>query len=239
MTWTIFAKPSRPNHSHWSGMRISSAAASAEVMSTPSEGGVSRMQYSKRSFGLSAWRIFRRRVRWSSLRASSISTPARSISEGIMERFSRPVGTICWATVVSPSKTGYMLQPSGGSMPRPLVQFACGSRSMSSTRWPRSARAAERLRAVVVLPTPPFWLAMATTFMRKGRELDGRTVTGGRAAGNQNRREWGNQRRRRSMPRLPMPKSQRVLGSGTAVMPVLSKIQEWNKSRLVAPLMLP
>lgn len=29
------------------------------------------------------------------------------------------------------------------------------------TRWPRAARQAERLTAVVVLPTPPFWLATA------------------------------------------------------------------------------
>src|SRR5713101_4004775 len=33
---------------------------------------------------------------------------------------------------------------------------------MRSVRLPRSARAAARLMAVVVLPTPPFWFAMAT-----------------------------------------------------------------------------
>src|SRR3954449_3350132 len=32
---------------------------------------------------------------------------------------------------------------------------------MTSTRRPASARAAPRLTAVVVLPTPPFWLATA------------------------------------------------------------------------------
>ena len=110
-----------------------------------------------------------------------------------------------------------MLQPSGASMPRPLVQFACGSRSTRSTRWPRSARAAERFRAVVVLPTPPFWLAMATTFMRKGRELGGHTVTGDRTACNQNRRASGNHRRRRKATRLPRQKSQKPPGSGTLV----------------------
>src|SRR3954466_10049152 len=43
-----------------------------------------------------------------------------------------------------------------------IVLLAWGSRSMSSVRLPRSASAAARLMAVVVLPTPPFWLAMAT-----------------------------------------------------------------------------
>src|SRR5438105_7825351 len=50
-----------------------------------------------------------------------------------------------------------------GSRPRPDVEFACGSRSTSSVGWPASARAAARLIAVVVLPTPPFWLTTATT----------------------------------------------------------------------------
>jgi len=33
---------------------------------------------------------------------------------------------------------------------------------MSRVRLPRKASAAARLMAVVVLPTPPFWFAMAT-----------------------------------------------------------------------------
>src|SRR5262245_30200776 len=43
-----------------------------------------------------------------------------------------------------------------------IVLLACGSRSMGSVRLPRIARAAARLMAVVVFPTPPFWLAIAT-----------------------------------------------------------------------------
>src|SRR4051794_5936607 len=43
-----------------------------------------------------------------------------------------------------------------------MVLFAWGSRSTSSVRPPRKESAAARLIAVVVLPTPPFWLAMAT-----------------------------------------------------------------------------
>src|SRR5579859_4017901 len=46
-------------------------------------------------------------------------------------------------------------------MPSEYVAAACGSRSMSSTRRPRTASSAPRLTVVVVLPTPPFWLAMA------------------------------------------------------------------------------
>ena len=47
--------------------------------------------------------------------------------------------------------------------PRPEVALACGSRSTRSTLRSRAARAAPRLIAVVVFPTPPFWLAMAMT----------------------------------------------------------------------------
>ena len=46
------------------------------------------------------------------------------------------------------------------SMPDPMVALPCGSRSISSTRWPTLARPAARLTVVVVLPTPPFWFAM-------------------------------------------------------------------------------
>src|SRR6185369_15016198 len=46
------------------------------------------------------------------------------------------------------------------SIPEPIVALPCGSRSTTSTRWPMRARPAARLTVVVVLPTPPFWLAM-------------------------------------------------------------------------------
>src|SRR5581483_11118560 len=39
----------------------------------------------------------------------------------------------------------------------------CGSMSQQSTRWPSSAKATARLSVVVVLATPPFWLANAIT----------------------------------------------------------------------------
>src|SRR5256884_1755413 len=48
-------------------------------------------------------------------------------------------------------------------MPRPVEALPCGSRSMISTCSPIAASAVPRLIAVVVLPTPPFWLARAST----------------------------------------------------------------------------
>src|SRR5262245_44444329 len=48
-------------------------------------------------------------------------------------------------------------------MPSPVEALPCGSRSMISTCSPMAASAVPRLMAVVVLPTPPFWLAIAIT----------------------------------------------------------------------------
>src|SRR6185437_2010657 len=46
-------------------------------------------------------------------------------------------------------------------MPRPVLALPCGSKSISRTRFFTAASAVARLTAVVVLPTPPFWLTMA------------------------------------------------------------------------------
>src|ERR1039457_6195004 len=57
-----------------------------------------------------------------------------------------------------------MLMRSGVfTRPRPLVEFDCGSQSTSSVLTSAAASEAARLMAVVVLPTPPFWLATAMT----------------------------------------------------------------------------
>src|ERR1035441_2668266 len=47
--------------------------------------------------------------------------------------------------------------------PRPEGALAWGAQSMMRTRRPVSPRWAATLIAVVVLPTPPFWLATART----------------------------------------------------------------------------
>src|SRR5262245_9975807 len=57
------------------------------------------------------------------------------------------------------------------SMPRPVEALPCGSRSMISTCSPIAASAVPRLIAVVVLPTPPFWLAIAMTRGDAGPEM--------------------------------------------------------------------
>src|SRR5260370_31800431 len=57
-------------------------------------------------------------------------------------------------------------------MPSPVLALPCGSRSMTSTRCSAAASAVARLTAVVVLPTPPFWLA--TAMMRARRMTSGR-----------------------------------------------------------------
>ena len=50
-----------------------------------------------------------------------------------------------------------------GSMPCDMVRLPWGSMSTHSTRWPFSAKATATLSVVVVLATPPFWLANAMT----------------------------------------------------------------------------
>src|SRR5712672_3459601 len=53
-------------------------------------------------------------------------------------------------------------------MPKAVDALPCGSRSSKRTFSPTAAKAVARLMAVVVLPTPPFWLAIAKTL---GAEL--------------------------------------------------------------------
>ena len=56
-------------------------------------------------------------------------------------------------------------------MPWLIVRLPWGSMSTASTRWPDSLKATARLSAVVVLATPPFWLAKAITLagpLRRG-----------------------------------------------------------------------
>src|SRR5262245_3401098 len=48
--------------------------------------------------------------------------------------------------------------------PSPWRTEPCGSASTRSVLWPRRANAAAMLIAVVVFPTPPFWLTIARTW---------------------------------------------------------------------------
>ena len=56
-----------------------------------------------------------------------------------------------------------MVGRSSSNMPRPVVALACGSRSTTRVAIPRAVAAPARPRAMVVLPTPPFWFTTATT----------------------------------------------------------------------------
>src|SRR6185312_10472898 len=47
--------------------------------------------------------------------------------------------------------------------PRPVEALPCGSMSTTRVGSPTAASAVPRLMAVVVLPTPPFWLATTST----------------------------------------------------------------------------
>jgi len=77
---------------------------------------------------------------------------------------SKAVSLILSSRLPSPSRTRYALAPSVFSRPRPLV--AVGLRveiQQEHALAERGQGTAARLTAVVVLPTPPFWLATAIT----------------------------------------------------------------------------
>src|SRR5258707_6271685 len=80
--------------------------------------------------------------------------------DGASERFSTGVGTMT-SSIGSSSltRTSYIDFVTWRTSTYDIDEFACGSRSISSVLKPLLATAAERLMAVVVLSTPPFWLA--------------------------------------------------------------------------------
>ena len=95
------------------------------------------------------------------------SMPESWMSAGIR---STPSG---WCRIPSPGRSGssIRIRPiasdrvkgslSGWGWPRLMVRLPCGSPSISSTFFPACASPIPRFAQVVVLPTPPFWLAMA------------------------------------------------------------------------------
>src|ERR1035437_6782604 len=99
---------------------------------------------------------------------SSRLDPTRFLSAVMMSRPSKPVERMASLAWVSPRRTWYRLGLSGSlETPRPLVALPWGSESTTRTRMSLAARAAARLMAVVVLPTPPFWLAIAKTLLKR------------------------------------------------------------------------
>src|ERR1035441_1036511 len=81
-----------------------------------------------------------------------------------------PTARIIPASGRSSTRTLYTdIVPARWSMSSAVDPSPCGSRSTTSTRDPCCASDAATLTAVVVLPTPPFWLAIVMTRHAPGR----------------------------------------------------------------------
>ena len=95
-----------------------------------------------------------------------MSAPARSIDETAMS--TSRVSITCSIGMRCTSTSNIDRSIVSGLRPCDIVRLPCGSRSISSTRWPCSANATPRLSVVVVFATPPFWFASAITCVAAG-----------------------------------------------------------------------
>src|SRR5881394_3715843 len=145
------------------GMSTLSAATRAFTVSMLSAGGQSMRMTSKASrLGCSAWRSLTPRPIGRVSRRTSAAV--RSWLDGSSMKPPSATGTSAAASSDSPSSTSQAPRVSCAlSIPLPMVALPWGSRSTRSTRRWVAASDAARLTAVVVLPTPPFWFAMAMT----------------------------------------------------------------------------
>jgi hypothetical protein len=153
--------PSRAKYDDWIGMRRWVAATSALTVSSPSVGGQSMTMFGYCS-RMGSRRSFSRKCA-SSSPTSFASSLASAMRDGAMNRFGCVDGSTMSANpqLVSPMAS-YTLRVTCVTSRYDNELLACGSRSMRSVGCPRRERAAARLMAVVVFPTPPFWFAMAT-----------------------------------------------------------------------------
>src|SRR5512141_2983817 len=87
-----------------------------------------------------------------------------------------------------------------GDPPTPEEALACGSRSTRSVLFSITEREAARLTAVVVFPTPPFWLATVRIRANAGPPLHGNTTVSCTMGGAV--RERGKSRPRSVVPAL-------------------------------------
>src|SRR5690606_11523924 len=101
-----------------------------------------------------------------SARDKSMLAGSRSGPIGVGSRISRESTSLMRQSYV-------VLSRSSGFRPDQTVRLAWGSMSTSSTRQPASCSAAPRLATVVVLATPPFWLATAITRLTSSRPRRG------------------------------------------------------------------
>ncbi len=137
------------------------AATRAFTVSSPSVGGQSMTMWSKMSRTDSSLSFNRKCASISP--TSFASSLASAILAGAIARCSSGDATMTSLKVQQGSDSAsYTLRSIPRTSMNDIVELAWGSRSISRVRLRRSASAAPRLMAVVVLPTPPFWLAMAT-----------------------------------------------------------------------------
>ena len=145
-----------------SGISRCVAATSALTVSSPSAGGQSMTMcaYSPSSFAILSLSLKCASSSPTS-RASSFASPIRA---GAMNRFAsgRRLDDVARASSRRRRSRRRCCGVIASWSRNEMLLLACGSRSMSSVFRPRIASAAARFTAVVVLPTPPFWLAMAT-----------------------------------------------------------------------------
>src|SRR6478735_229440 len=147
--------------SHCKGISTPLAAVRATVVKMSRVGGQSSRttSYAVSSGASAALRICSRPVRVS----NSCSAVASSMVAGTRSTPSWVLMTTSAASADPVSTWWTESSTASGSYPNEKVKHACGSRSTSSTRSPRSAIAAPSDATVVVFATPPFWLATATT----------------------------------------------------------------------------
>ena len=180
-----------------------SAATSALTVSGPSDGGQSIRTYAKR--------LAQRRERLAQpplgpgdrrqldRRAGQLDTrrdQREQVDRRLVDRRARP------RTRRTARRTRSGAACAAG--PATTVALHCGSRSTSSVGRPAPAMQAARLTAVVVLPTPPFWLAIANVVTRD--TLAGRGDRAGAGGARRTRAAaHGNGRRRAARSALRPP----------------------------------
>ena len=159
------SRPLAGRYSAWTGTMILPAAAKALTVSIPREGWQSMRIWEYCPFTVS--RYCRRIVSRLMAFTRDTSMPESWMSAGMRSTPS------AWCRIPSPGLIGSSMRMrpiasdrvkgnlSGCGFPRLIVRLACGSASTSKTFFPAWASPMPKLAQVVVLPTPPFWLATA------------------------------------------------------------------------------
>src|SRR6187551_2529696 len=158
---------------------------------------------------------------------SASSAPARSIEATAMSTSTALITSEIGIRWTSTSNIERSI--ASGFMPWLMVRLPWGSRSITSTRFPRSRMATPRFRVVVVFATPPFWFARAMTFAisalsapgaatgsgtawRRGGSSTASTGSSSTGSGSGSGRDWSRGRRReRAMTASPSRRAPQIL----------------------------